>query len=166
MMPVMSETMSAGDAQSALTAAQAAADRVRGPARWMSTYLGVFAVAWPVLTFVIGMGSRTAMVYTMIIAWPLIVILAVLWSRRRPATLRGAGKRTAPFWGATAAVYGIVLATGASMALAGVMEVPYLFNPAVNLLSFVFSAGIGVLFGYFPARRAAQLDPIEALRHE
>jgi putative ABC transport system permease protein len=39
-------------------------------------------------------------------------------------------------------------------------------NPTINLLSFVFSAGIGVLFGYFPARRAAQLDPIEALRHE
>jgi putative ABC transport system permease protein len=61
---------------------------------------------------------------------------------------------------------GIVLATGASIGLAAVMEVPYLFNPAVNLLSFVFSAGIGVLFGYFPARRAARLDPIEALRHE
>jgi putative ABC transport system permease protein len=61
---------------------------------------------------------------------------------------------------------GIVLATGASVVLSQVMGVPYLFNPGVNLLSFVFSAGIGVLFGYFPARRAARMDPIDALRHE
>jgi putative ABC transport system permease protein len=61
---------------------------------------------------------------------------------------------------------GIVLATGASIGLSAVMDVPYVFNPGVNLLSFLFSAGIGVVFGYFPARRAARLDPIEALRHE
>jgi len=61
---------------------------------------------------------------------------------------------------------GIALATGLSLGLARLMDVPYLFNPGVNLLSFLFSAGIGVLFGYFPARRAARLDPIEALRHE
>jgi putative ABC transport system permease protein len=61
---------------------------------------------------------------------------------------------------------GVVIATAASWGGAQLMDVPYVFDPAINLLSMLFSAAIGVLFGFFPARRAARLDPIEALRHE
>lgn len=63
-------------------------------------------------------------------------------------------------------VIGIILATIASIVLSNVMGLPYEFNLQINLLSFIFSAGIGVVFGYVPASRAARLDPIEALRHE
>ena len=61
---------------------------------------------------------------------------------------------------------GLVLALGASIGLSRLLDLPFVFDPLTNLTAFAFSGLIGVIFGYFPARRAASLNPIEALRHE
>lgn len=47
---------------------------------------------------------------------------------------------------------GIVIPTGATYALGKAMEMPYAFDLLINVQSFVFSAGLGVVFGYCPAR--------------
>ena len=61
---------------------------------------------------------------------------------------------------------GIAMGLGFGLAGARMLQIPFTPNPGVILLAFGFSAAVGVLFGFFPARRAARMDPIEALRHQ
>ncbi|HEX2146261.1 MAG TPA: ABC transporter permease [Pseudorhizobium sp.] len=66
------------------------------------------------------------------------------------------------FGGVAGILTGLALAYG----VVGVLNVPFVTSPTIILIAFAFSAAIGVVFGYFPARRAAQMNPIDALRHE
>jgi putative ABC transport system permease protein len=61
---------------------------------------------------------------------------------------------------------GILLGLLGAAAIAPALNVPFTLQPTTVLYAFGFSAMVGVVFGFMPARRAAQLDPIEALRHE
>jgi putative ABC transport system permease protein len=61
---------------------------------------------------------------------------------------------------------GMALGFGIAALASLLLEIPFAFNPTIAFVAVVFSGFIGVVFGFFPARRAAKLDPIEALRHE
>ena len=61
---------------------------------------------------------------------------------------------------------GIALGLGLSAVATHFLEWPYILSPMIVAVAFLFSALIGIGFGFFPARRAARMDPIEALRHE
>lgn len=61
---------------------------------------------------------------------------------------------------------GIAVGLGLAAVASAVMAIPFAPSASVVALAFAFSALVGIVFGYFPARRAARLDPIEALRHQ
>ncbi len=63
-------------------------------------------------------------------------------------------------------IIGIGVGIGSSWLISIFAEWPILISPEAILLAFCFSASVGILFGFYPARKAAQLEPIQALRYE
>jgi len=63
-------------------------------------------------------------------------------------------------------ILGIILGIGIFGVMTKVMNLPFVISPPAILLSFSVSAAVGVLFGWYPAQKAAKLEPIEALRYE
>jgi putative ABC transport system permease protein len=63
-------------------------------------------------------------------------------------------------------IVGILLGLVASVITAHFLKILFIPNLAIVIIAFLFSGAVGVIFGYFPAHKAARLNPIDALRHE
>jgi putative ABC transport system permease protein len=140
---------------------QQIADALSGTTRVMTTLLGAVAA---VSLLVGGIGIMNIMLVSVTERTREIGVRLAIGAMEREVLLQFLIE--AVVLACVGGLVGVALATGASIVLADLMAVPYLFDAGINLLSFGFSAAIGVVFGFFPARRAARLDPIEALRHE
>jgi len=137
------------------------ADTLSGTTKVMTTLLGAVAA---VSLLVGGIGIMNIMLVSVTERTREIGVRLAIGALEREVLLQFLIEAVAV--AALGGLVGVVFALGASVGLAALMQVPFLFNSGINLLALLFSAAIGVVFGYFPARRAARLDPIEALRHE
>lgn len=109
----MAQEVSPAAARAALLSASTTSERVRAHARWMGTYLAVFAAGFGILTLLFGLVSPLQLRMTLFgVGWPLLMLSMVWWAGRRPASLRGTSRRVAKYWVGTTFLYGVVLLVG------------------------------------------------------
>jgi putative ABC transport system permease protein len=137
------------------------ADMLSGTTRVLTMLLGAVAA---VSLLVGGIGIMNIMLVSVTERTREIGIRLAIGARERDVLLQFLVE--AVVLSSLGGLFGVLLAVGASLSLTDVMKVPFVFDGSIVALAFAFSAAIGVVFGYVPARRAARLDPIEALRHE
>jgi putative ABC transport system permease protein len=84
----------------------------------------------------------------------------------RPRDIQGQFLVESSFLSFLGGVIGVILGVVTSNLITGIARWPTIVSPQSVLLAFVFAAAVGIFFGLYPARKAARLDPIEALRYE
>lgn len=105
------------------------------------------------------------------------IMLVTVTERTREIGLRkslGAKKKTivsqflveAVFLTIAGGFFGMILGIGLSFIISSLIKLPFVLSPSSVILSIGVSAGIGILFGWYPAKKASDLSPIEALRYE
>jgi putative ABC transport system permease protein len=91
-------------------------------------------------------------------------IRRALGARRSDITLQFRVETTV--LSSTGGLLGVVFGITIPLIVASLSEIESVFSVWSILLAFSISVGIGIIFGIYPARRAALMDPIEALRHQ
>ena len=137
------------------------ADAATSSARVMAVLLGIVA---SISLLVGGIGIMNIMLVSVTERTREIGIRMAVGARSRDIMLQFLVE--AVVMAATGGTLGILLGIGSSEVLKVWAQWPVLIRPDIVVVALLVSGGVGIFFGFYPARRAAQLDPIEALRYE
>ena len=128
------------------------------------TFTTLLAAIAAISLLVGGIGIMNMMLTTVTERTREIGLRKAIGAKKRDITLQFLAESVVLTFGG--GVVGVVIGWLAATAISAVTGIATIISVPYILLAFCVSAGIGILFGYYPARRAAGLNPIEALRYE